>query len=46
MPFINYVEFNTGDVEASTAFYREVFDWGPNAKLSRMKHLRSLFTMA
>ncbi len=27
MPFINYVEFNSGDLEASTSFYREVFDW-------------------
>ena len=29
MPFINYVEFNSGDLEASTSFYKEVFDWDP-----------------
>jgi predicted enzyme related to lactoylglutathione lyase len=29
VPFINYVEFNSGDVEVSAAFYREVFDWDP-----------------
>jgi len=29
MPFINYVEFNSGDVEASTKFYEDVFDWNP-----------------
>jgi predicted enzyme related to lactoylglutathione lyase len=29
MPFIHYVEFNTGDLEASTKFYKEVFEWDP-----------------
>ena len=29
MPHINYVEFNSGDLEASTSFYKEVFDWDP-----------------
>jgi predicted enzyme related to lactoylglutathione lyase len=29
MPFINYVEFNTGDLEASTKFYKDVFEWDP-----------------
>ena len=29
MPFINYVEFNSGDVEASRDFYRDVFAWDP-----------------
>jgi predicted enzyme related to lactoylglutathione lyase len=29
MPHVNYVEFNSGDVEVSSAFYREVFDWNP-----------------
>ena len=28
MPHIGYIEFNSGDVDASRAFYREVFDWG------------------
>ena len=29
MPFINYVEFNSGDIEASMSFYKDVFDWDP-----------------
>lgn len=29
MPYINYVEFNSGDLEASTSFYKEVFGWDP-----------------
>jgi predicted enzyme related to lactoylglutathione lyase len=29
MPHINFVEFNSGDIEASTAFYRQVFNWSP-----------------
>ncbi len=29
MPHINFVEFNSGDVEVSAAFYRQVFDWNP-----------------
>jgi hypothetical protein len=29
MPYINFVEFNVGDVEASRKFYREVFGWDP-----------------
>lgn len=29
MPYVNYVEFNVGDVEASRKFYKEVFDWDP-----------------
>lgn len=29
MPFINYVEFNSGDVDAAQKFYRNVFDWDP-----------------
>jgi len=29
VPHINYVEFNSGDLEASTSFYKEVFDWDP-----------------
>ncbi len=29
MPYINYVEFNSGDVEASTKFYKDVFEWDP-----------------
>jgi len=29
MPYINYVEFNSGDVDASADFYREVFAWDP-----------------
>lgn len=31
MPYINYVEFNVGDVPASTKFYKEVFDWDPQS---------------
>ena len=26
---INFVEFNSGDIEASRAFYKDVFDWNP-----------------
>jgi predicted enzyme related to lactoylglutathione lyase len=29
VPHVSYVEFNSGDVVGSTAFYREVFDWDP-----------------
>jgi len=29
MPYINYVEFNSGDVDVSTDFYRQVFAWDP-----------------
>ena len=29
MPYINYVEFNVGDVETAKTFYRKVFDWDP-----------------
>ncbi|KAA3641841.1 MAG: VOC family protein [Armatimonadetes bacterium] len=29
MPYINYVEFNVGDVDASRDFYKKVFDWDP-----------------
>ncbi len=29
MAHVNYLEFNSGDVEASTKFYRDVFDWNP-----------------
>jgi len=29
MSHINFVEFNSGDVAASTAFYKKVFDWSP-----------------
>jgi len=29
MPYITYVEFNSGDVDISTDFYRDVFDWNP-----------------
>ena len=29
MPYINYVEFNSGDAEASAKFYRDVFEWDP-----------------
>ena len=29
MPYINYVEFNGGDTEAATTFYKDVFDWDP-----------------
>jgi len=29
VPFISHVEFNTGDVKASTAFYESVFEWDP-----------------
>ncbi len=29
MPYVNYVEFNSGDVEVSRAFYEEVFAWNP-----------------
>lgn len=29
MPYVNYVEFNVGDVEASRAFYNKVFGWEP-----------------
>jgi predicted enzyme related to lactoylglutathione lyase len=29
MAHITYVEFNSGDLEASTSFYRAVFDWDP-----------------
>jgi predicted enzyme related to lactoylglutathione lyase len=26
---VSYIEFNSGDLEASAAFYREVFGWDP-----------------
>ncbi len=29
MPYINYVEFNVGDVAAARSFYKDVFDWSP-----------------
>jgi hypothetical protein len=29
MSHISFVEFNSGDVEASTSFYRDVFGWSP-----------------
>ena len=29
MPYINYVEFNVGDVDASKKFYNDVFGWEP-----------------
>lgn len=29
MPYVTYVEFNSGDLEASTSFYRDVFGWSP-----------------
>ena len=29
MPHIGYIEFNGGDLEASRAFYRDVFSWDP-----------------
>jgi predicted enzyme related to lactoylglutathione lyase len=29
MPYINYVEFNVGDVDASRKFYKDVFGWDP-----------------
>jgi predicted enzyme related to lactoylglutathione lyase len=29
MPHINFVEFNSGDIEVSATFYRKVFDWNP-----------------
>ena len=29
MPYINYVEFNVGDVKASRKFYKDVFGWDP-----------------
>jgi len=29
LPYINYVEFNSGDSEAARAFYRDVFAWDP-----------------
>lgn len=29
MPYVEYIEFNSGDPEASTAFYKEVFGWDP-----------------
>ena len=29
MPYINYVEFNVGNVETSRRFYADVFDWHP-----------------
>ncbi|MEN8040323.1 MAG: VOC family protein [Actinomycetota bacterium] len=29
MPYINYVEFNSGDLEASSEFYKDVFGWDP-----------------
>ena len=28
-PTVGYVEFTSGDVEAATSFYRQVFDWDP-----------------
>ncbi|MDA2978486.1 MAG: hypothetical protein O3B42_01800 [Actinomycetota bacterium] len=29
MPYINYVEFNVGDVAIARTFYKDVFDWDP-----------------
>ena len=29
MAHVTYIEFNSGDLEASAAFYKEVFDWDP-----------------
>jgi predicted enzyme related to lactoylglutathione lyase len=29
MPYITYVEFNSGELEKSTGFYKDVFDWDP-----------------
>ncbi len=29
MPYVTYVEFNSGDPDEARAFYREVFDWDP-----------------
>ena len=29
MPYINYIEFNVGDVEGSRKFYKDVFAWNP-----------------
>lgn len=31
VPHIGYIEFNSGDVEGSRAFYREVFGWTTEA---------------
>jgi predicted enzyme related to lactoylglutathione lyase len=31
MPYVNYIEFNVGDVAESQRFYKEVFDWDPQA---------------
>lgn len=28
-PYISYVEFNSGDIEASSTFYGDVFGWDP-----------------
>lgn len=29
MPYVTYVEFNTGDLDRTRSFYRSVFDWDP-----------------
>lgn len=29
MPYVTYVEFNSGDLEATADFYRSVFAWDP-----------------
>jgi hypothetical protein len=29
LPYVNYIEFNVGDVDASRKFYADVFGWDP-----------------
>jgi predicted enzyme related to lactoylglutathione lyase len=31
VPYVNYIEFNVGDVAESQRFYKEVFGWNPQA---------------